>query len=438
MSAVQPALSKLSRLNSIAPTSGARNSVLLVDDSKAICALLCGYLRQIGGFTVETADSLAGAQALLAAHPERFFCAALELNLPDAPNGEVVDAVRAHGVPVIVMTGSAEPAVRERMAAKNIVDYLVKQNSHQIEHVAYLIGRLRENRTTKILVVDDSRSFRAYIVSLLEKYFFHTLEASNGGEALTVVEAHPDITLVITDVNMPVMDGFELITTLRQRHRREELAIIGVSDTRKHEISAKLLKLGANDFLSKPFVAEEFYCRVTQNVNMVGYIRQVRDSAIRDFLTGVYNRRYLFEVAAALYGNARRGHIHLAALLIDADHFKAVNDTFGHQAGDVVLHALATSITTELRTSDIVARYGGEEFVCLVVLKERGDLEIVCERVRGAVAALDIEWAGQKIPVTISIGATVALGECFEDMLRVADSGVYQAKARGRNRYVVI
>lgn len=437
MSATQPALSKLSRLKTIVPAPSA-NAVLVVEDSKAIRELLCGFIRQIGGFTVETADSLAGAQALLAADPERFFCAALDLNLPDAPDGEVVDAVRAHGVPVIVLTGSAEPAVRERMMAKNIVDYVVKQNSHEIEHVAYLIGRLRENRATKVLVVDDSRSFRGYLVSLLEKYFFHTFEASDGKEAMAVVAAHPDITLVITDINMPVMDGFQLITALRQRYRREDLAIIGVSDTSKHEISAKLLKLGGNDFLAKPFVVEEFYCRVTQNTNMVGYVRQIRDCAIRDFLTGVYNRRYLFEVAATLYGNARRGNVQLAALLIDADHFKAVNDTYGHAAGDAVLQALTKCVTCQLRTSDIVARYGGEEFVCLVVLKELGDLVIVCERLRQAVATLNIDYDGQKIPITISIGATVALGECFEDMLRSADSGVYQAKALGRNRYVVV
>lgn len=437
MSATQPALSKLSRLKTIVPAPSA-NAVLVVEDSRAIRELLCGFIRQIGGFTVETTDSLAGAQALLAADPERFFCAALDLNLPDAPDGEVVDAVRAHGVPVIVLTGSAEPAVRERMMAKNIVDYVVKQNSHEIEHVAYLIGRLRENRATKVLVVDDSRSFRGYLVSLLEKYFFHTFEASDGKEAMAVVAAHPDITLVITDINMPVMDGFQLITALRQRYRREDLAIIGVSDTSKHEISAKLLKLGGNDFLAKPFVVEEFYCRVTQNTNMVGYVRQIRDCAIRDFLTGVYNRRYLFEVAATLYGNARRGNVQLAALLIDADHFKAVNDTYGHAAGDAVLQALTKCVTCQLRTSDIVARYGGEEFVCLVVLKELGDLVIVCERLRQAVATLNIDYDGQKIPITISIGATVALGECFEDMLRSADSGVYQAKALGRNRYVVV
>lgn len=437
MSAVLPVPSKLSRLKATAPVLGGK-SVLVVEDSRAIRELLCGYLRQIGGFIIETAGTLAEARALLADDPQRFFVAALDLNLPDAPNGEVVDHVLTRGVPVIVLTGSAEPAVRERMMAKSIVDYVVKQNSYEIEHVAYLIGRLRENRATKILAVDDSRSFRAYIVGLLEKYFFHVLEAGDGREALAVLEEHPDVTLVITDINMPVMDGFQLISALRQKHRREDLAIIGLSDTNKHDISAKLLKLGGNDFLSKPFVVEEFYCRVTQNTNMVGYVRQIRDSAIRDFLTGVYNRRYLFEVAATLYGNARRGNVRLAALLIDADHFKAINDTHGHEAGDAVLQALAACISRELRMSDIVARYGGEEFVCLAIIKEESDVEVVCERVRRAVEGLEVQVGELVVPVTVSIGATIQLGECFADMLRAADQGVYEAKAAGRNRYVVV
>lgn len=437
MSAVQPLSAKLSRLKPGAPFNGGK-SVLVVEDSRAVRELLCGYLRQIGGFGIEIAGTLGETRRLLDQSPERFFCAALDLNLPDAPDGEVVDYVLSRSVPAIVLTGSAENAVRERMMAKSIVDYVVKQNSYEIEHVAYLIGRLRENRATKILVVDDSRSFRAYLVSLLERYFFHVLEAGNGREALAVMDEHPDVTLVITDINMPEMDGFQLIAALRQKYRREDLAIIGLSDSHKHDISAKLLKLGGNDFLAKPFVVEEFYCRVTQNTNMVGYVRQIRDSAIRDFLTGVYNRRYLFEVAATLYGNARRGNVVLGALLIDADHFKAINDTHGHEAGDAVLQALAACVLRELRMSDIVARYGGEEFVCLAVLKERADLEVVCERLRRAVAGLTVEVGGKSVPVTVSIGATCELGDCFEDMLRAADQGVYRAKADGRNRYVVV
>ena len=304
-------------------------------------------------------------------------------------------------MPVIVLTGCAEPAIRERMMAKNIIDY---------------------------------------VVSLLEKYFFHTLAAGNGKEAMAVVQEHPDLTLVISAINMPVIDGFQLITALRQCYRREDLAIISASDSNQHDVCAKLLKLGGNDFIVKALVVEAFYYRVTQNTTMVDYVRQSRDCAIRDFLTGVYDRRYLFEVAATLYANARRGNVQLAALLIDADHFKSVNDTYGLAAGDAELQVPAHRITCELSTSDIVARYGGGEFCAPGCAQGQP-----CSCYRLPTPAQRRVRTGHRLRRSESSHhhhhqhwRFETLGECFADMLRNADSGVYQAKAEGHNRYVLV
>jgi PleD family two-component response regulator len=171
-----------------------------------------------------------------------------------------------------------------------------------------------------------------------------------------VLAEHPDTTLVITDVNMPVMGGFELISAIRRQYRREDLAIIGLSDASKAGLSAALLKAGANDFVAKPFQVEEFYCRVTQNTNMVGYVRQIKDFATRDFLTGAYNRRHLFEMGGKLYASAQRGNIAIATGVIDADHFKHINDTYGHHAGDAALKCIADVLQSSLRQTDVVAR----------------------------------------------------------------------------------
>ena len=181
-------------------------------------------------------------------------------------------------MPVIVLTGCAEPAIRERMMAKNIIDY---------------------------------------VVSLREKYFFHTLAAGNGKEAMAVVQEHPDLTLVISAINMPVIDGFQLITALRQCYRREDLAIISASDSNQHDVCAKLLKLGGNDFIVKALVVEAFYYRVTQNTTMVDYVRQSRDCAIRDFLTGVDRTlmRSLTEACAHISVSRRQALTDLAQSL---------------------------------------------------------------------------------------------------------------------------
>ncbi len=412
--------------------------VLLVEDSKSIRNLLATFIANLEGVSVVTAGTFAQAEACLREGAERFFCAVLDLNLPDAANGEVVDLVRQFDIPVVVLTGSVDHELREAMLKKQVIDYIVKRNATEIEYVASVVNRLHENHQVKVLVVDDSPSFRAYLDALLKNYRYSTYLASHGREALQVLEQHPDISLIMTDFHMPQMNGQQLIENVRRHYRREDLAIIGLSDTSQRGLSAMLLKSGANDFLPKPFEVEEFYCRVTHNVNMISYVRQIRDSATRDFLTKAYNRRYLFDVGETFYANAKRGSIRIAAALIDADHFKNINDTFGHQVGDQALKQIAVTLHKAMRRSDIVARYGGEEFVCLAVVKSAEDAPYVFERVRAALERIDLQVDGQRVPISASIGVTLALENDLEAMINRADQAVYQAKKAGRNRVVFL
>jgi PleD family two-component response regulator len=121
------------------------------------------------------------------------------------------------------------------------------------------------------------------------------LEAENGEEALNIIDEHKDIRLVITDFNMPKMDGFELTKKLRQLYTKQDMAIIGMSTYGNNLLSARFLKIGGSDFLNKPFLEEEFFCRINQNMDLLEYIKNLRFVATRDFLTGLYNRRHFFE-----------------------------------------------------------------------------------------------------------------------------------------------
>ncbi len=429
------AIPRLKRLQGRNNKDG-QNTVLVVEDSKSILSLLCAYLDRLEGINVISATSMAEAEALLTEHGQQIFCAVLDLNLPDAPNGEVVDLVQGHGIPVVVLTGSVDESLRKMMLEKNIVKYVVKRHTTELENVTYIVGRIFENQDIKILIVDDSPSFRSYLISLLDTYRYSTLTAGNGKEALKVLKQHPDISLVITDYNMPEMNGLELIEAIRLDYRREELAVIGVTDVTKPGVSVRLLQSGANDFLSKPFEIEELYCRVTQNTNMIGYVREIRDLATRDYLTKVYNRRHLFDMGEVLYANAKRGNVILAAALIDADHFKAINDTYGHHIGDQALIALAGALTSSLRTSDIVSRYGGEEFACLAIIKKEDDAVLTFERARKRVEDIELYVEGERVRIAVSIGVTTKLAGSLDEMLQLADSAVYEAKNNGRNRVV--
>ena len=430
------AIARLGRLQGGVP-GNTKNRVLVVEDCKAIQALLCAHINNINGISADGAASFADAKELLESRSNDYFIAVLDLNLPDAPNGEIVDFVQSFGVPVIVMTGSVDETVREQMLEKNVLDYVIKKQATEIEHITYIVGRMHENRSVKVLVVDDSPSLRSYLVSLLDAYQYQILQAASGKEALEVLAEHPDTALILTDYNMPEMDGLELIQTVRKDHRREDLAIIGMSDATHSGLSALLLKSGANDFITKPFQVEEFYCRVTQNTNMIGYVRQIKECATRDFLTQVYNRRYLFDIGASLFANAKRGHINLAAALIDADHFKRINDKYGHAVGDEALKLIAATLSETLRTSDIIARFGGEEFVCLAVMKSDDDKALVFERVRQAIENIEFIAAGERISLTVSIGVTSHLGKSLDEMIKSADMALYHAKETGRNKVVV-
>lgn len=416
-----------------APTAG---TVLVVEDSRALRGLITSYLNELYELDVVCADSLAETRQHLAHGAERFFCAVLDLNLPDAPNGEIVDLVQQYRIPVVVLTGSMDPVVRETMISKRVVDYFIKRNLSEIEHAAHVVNRLWENRDIKVLIVDDSRAFRDYLQSLLDSYRYQTFVAGNGKQALSLLATHPDISLVVTDVNMPEMGGLELIETIRRQYRREDLVVMGMSDAAKPGLSALLLKAGANDFIAKPFQVEELFCRVTQNTNMMSYVRQLRQAATRDFLTGLANRRHTLEIGEALYAKARNNQLRIALAMVDADHFKSINDHFGHLVGDEALKAMATALRQSWCETGVLGRYGGEEFLGLIAIQPELEIEAVFEQTRAAVAAIELMADGQRVPLTVSIGFTTELGNSLLQMIERADNAVYQAKAEGRNRVV--
>ena len=246
---------------SVAGSTLRGDAVLVVEDSKAISSLLCASIEVLPGLGVTCAANVAAAQQLLQDAPERFFIAVLDLHLPDAPNGEIVDLVQGYGIPVIVLSAAFDRERRRALFEKNIVDYVDKQQLSGVEYVVKLVERIYVSRSLRVLVVDDSASFRRYAETLLRNHGYRTCSAANGVDALRTLERTSDIRLVVTDYHMPVMDGLEMVRQIRLTRSREQLAVIGLSDNRNPEVLIGFLKAGASDFLAKPFQLEEFYCR---------------------------------------------------------------------------------------------------------------------------------------------------------------------------------
>jgi diguanylate cyclase (GGDEF)-like protein len=214
----------------------------------------------------------------------------------------------------------------------------------------------------------------------------------------------------------------------------DQMAVIGMSAVGNPILSAKFLKTGANDFVCKPYHEEEFLWRINQNIEMLENIIKLKEVAIKDHLTGLYNRRYFFNAGGNLYENAKRNNLHITIGMIDIDNFKVINDTYGHAAGDQVLQHLSQKLKSNFRSSDIVARYGGEEFIVMTANMAVEKYQAHFEKLRDEIENTPIKTKVGEIHATISIGATTSLGDSLEDMIKESDKFLYRAKAAGRNQ----
>jgi len=336
--------------------------ILIVEDSRLFSKLLSKRVTDDFQAECVVCTTYQETVSLLEKDPEQFLLAVLDLNLPDSADGEVVDFVLSKGIPVIVVTARMDEKIRENVLDKQILDYIMK-GPHTLDQLTETTKRYLRNQDITLLLVDDSALFRSHTKKLLETQHYNILEAENGVAALEIVKQNSEICLVITDYHMPDMDGFELTAEIRKIRPMDKLAIIGMSAYGNPLLSSQFLKRGANDFLTKPYFEEELICRVNQNIEIIEHIAQLHDAAIKDQLTKLYNRRYFFGTGEKLFQNARRQNLDIAIAMIDIDHFKNINDSYGHGDGDATLVEIAAVLQESFRASDIVTRFGGEEFI---------------------------------------------------------------------------
>lgn len=407
--------------------------ILVVEDSPIVSKIVRHVLKNDDAIeAVYTAD-FAQTKVAYAEHKDDLFAALVDLNLPDAPDGEVVDYMLQQKVPTIVLTGSYDDERRERLLAKGIVDYVIKEGRYSYNYAVNQVHRLSKNQDIKVLVVDDSDVSRNHIAELLRRHLFEVVVASNGIDAVKVLLDNPDIKLLITDYHMPRMDGFELVQNIRHKYEKSDLVIIGLSSEGQSNLSAKFIKNGANDFLQKPFNPEEFYCRVNHNVESLELIEQIRNAANRDHLTNLYNRRYFFEHGEELYAHAEAAAAPLAAAVIDIDYFKNINDSHGHEAGDAVLRQLGDILENTLGRF-LVARAGGEEFFVILPGLDNEKAAAYLDKVRAIVASTPISIGNDEtVYVSFSAGVSNELSTSLDDQLNIADEHLCRAKDAGRN-----
>jgi two-component system cell cycle response regulator len=293
-----------------------------------------------------------------------------------------------------------------------------------------------------ILVADDSLVVRAVVRGGLEGEGYLVIEAEDGPSALAQCRRHlPDV--VLLDVEMPGLDGYQVLAELKADAELTNIPVVFLTGRTGMDDIVAGLRGGAHDYLKKPFEPAELLARVGSAV----HVKQLQDELWRrnaelnrisrtDSLTGLYNRWHLDDVIARESSTARRHGDQLSIVLFDIDHFKHVNDTFGHPAGDLVLVEFARRMTDELRAGDIAGRWGGEEFLLILPRTDMAGALQVAERVRTATAATPVLATADSIPITVSGGCATGSTASPGELIDLADGRLYQAKTNGRNRIV--
>lgn len=300
----------------------------------------------------------------------------------------------------------------------------------------------------QVLLVEDSQTTAALLSRYLSGHY-RLVHARDGEEAWRILTENRDIELVITDIEMPRLNGHQLLVRIRKSGDAliRSLPVIVMTAAGDHVDRNMAFMNGANDFITKPVDEIELQARVGVHQKLAHTIRELEASrkalieqATTDPLTHLKNRRAFFENGQKYLSMARRYRTDLSVILLDIDHFKRINDTYGHQTGDEVLVTVAQVLTSLTRAEDIVARIGGEEFAVLLPDTNRLGAAVLAERIRATIEKERFMAAGATLPLTVSIGIASygADGtESVDQLVNVADRRLYLAKQNGRNRICV-
>jgi len=387
--------------------------ILIVEDNKSYSKFLIKYLRKNIIFAeFNIVSSFKEVKENL-----DYDLYIVDFNLPDA-SGEQIDFLVENNKKVIVITAADTDEVKKYN--EKVIDYIKKDDLSTIQYLLRLLKRLQRNKNVNVLLIEDSRTMRKFERRVLEKLNINVIPAESAEEGLQKYKEN-EIDLLITDINLPGKDGIEIVKDIRKEKSIEEFPILVISSDEAS--SAKALKKGANDFIRKPFEKEELIVRVNNLLEMFESIKKYKIETMIDPLTGAYNRLYLETKLENLF----RVYDLKSICMLDIDHFKKINDTYGHQRGDEVLKTFVEIIKKNIRRGDVLIRYGGEEFLLFLPNTNKKEALIVIAKIRMALKEEDF---------TFSAGIADE-GNTLAEMIQIADERLYKAKNTGRNKVVI-
>ena len=446
--------------------------ILVVDDVEPNVRLLEAKLT-LEYYEVLTACD--GATALQIASDERPDIILLDVMMPGMDGFETcrrlkADPVTRH-IPVVLVTAldGREDKIKgleagaDDFVTKPIDDVVLFARVKSLVRLKSVMDELREREETgrrigvdtdgagrlrgsggRVLIVDDNARQAEKMVEHLAGEHRPTVEAD---PAAALIAARGPVDLMIVNVSSSEFDGLRFVAQVRSTEASRRLPILAVVDQADRPRLLKALELGVNDILPRPVDPEELEARARTQIKRKRYADFLKEKldyslemAVTDALTGLHNRRYMAGQLQGLMARAGQGGEPVAVLMMDIDHFKLVNDGFGHDAGDEVLREFAVRLATNVRAIDLPCRLGGEEFVVVMPGAGLEDAARVADRIRRDVAAqpFPIMGGAEGLTITVSVGvaASAGGGDTPDALLKRADEGVYEAKAHGRNQVI--
>jgi two-component system, cell cycle response regulator len=288
----------------------------------------------------------------------------------------------------------------------------------------------------RVLAAEDNPVFQSMLRTMLTKWGYQAVIARDGNEAWQVLESADAPRLAVLDWMMPGLDGVEICRRLRALQREPYIYILLLTARTESQDLIEGMDAGADDYLTKPFNAHELRVRIRAGRRILDLQDALRRQATHDGLTGLLNRNSILGKLAEEVSRAQRQSEPVSVLMADLDHFKSVNDTYGHLAGDAVLREAARRLKAASRSYDAVGRYGGEEFLILLPGCDGQDAWNQSERLREAIADSPFPIEGGGLNVTCSFGLSSTDTSAASRLVRSADEALYRAKAEGRNRIV--
>lgn len=416
--------------------SGKAAPVLLVEDSRLFSAVLSYRLQRDLGLDIVHCSSLAALDRALADHPDGFSLAVADLTLPGSPHGEVLRPLAARAIPTVVFTASYDFGRRDVEGRTTIVDYVLKDSELALDNVLAAVRRLVTNHAVRLLVAIGDPGLRAEVAGQLGRQRYDVTAVASGAEALRLSGDAPDFAVLIVDQTLSDMEGAHLVRRIRARQGADSLRVIGITAEADRFHGVHYLKSGAQEFLVRPFLAEELQCLVQTQVDILQQIEALKSAAASDFLTGLYNRRHFHDEGPKRVNKALKSGRPVSVGVVDIDHFKRLNDTYGHEIGDRVLVAVAARLREVVAGPDhLLSRLGGEEFGLLLPGLDAAAATTYFDRLRSAIATVRVMADEEELSVTISIGSAEVRGyETFDNYINAADQFLYMAKHRGRDQ----